>query len=322
MENRGTWTDLIAGVGLQIAEVFDLGQEEYMPGIGNVLTTSTGVGAERNFTGKTGLGELYEFAEGDDIPLRRRHKTYTTKVIYNGYGNGVQVTKYNIEDRDFDAQLDEMKDISIAANFAQDKSGLQLFNGGFATTAKVNGYTMTFYADGVPTYSTVHPTVVPGGSTQSNASSTGVKFGHDSLELAHVALVEQQTDDGLPLALMGKPRLVLPPALQREGREETESALDPETANNTINVFTGGTVDMAVSTHLAALNGGSDTAWFIVVPGRDKQIHEVRQAPQLDSDVDILSKSVTFTVDARWADYVKDWRRKWGSKGDLTAYSS
>ncbi len=83
MENRGTWTDLIAGVGLQIAEVFDLGQEEYMPGIGNVLTTSTGVGAERNFTGKTGLGELYQFEEGDDIPLRRRNKTYTTKNHIN-----------------------------------------------------------------------------------------------------------------------------------------------------------------------------------------------------------------------------------------------
>jgi len=322
MENRSSWTDLIAGVGLQIAEVFDLGQEEYMPGIGNVLTSTTGTGAERNFTGKTGLGELYEFEEGDDIPLRKRYKTYTTKVTYNNFGNGVQVTKNNIMDRDFDAQLDEMKDLSVAANFAQDKSGLQLFNGGFATTQKVNGYTMTFYNDGVPTFSTVHPTVVPGGSTQSNASSTSIAFGHDNLETAHVALIEQQTDDGIPLALMGKPRIVGAPALGREFREETESTLDPETAENAINVFTGGVMDVATSTHLAAANGGSDTAWFVIIPGRDKQYHEMRQAPVLESDVDILSKNVTFTVDARWANYVKDWRRKWASKGDATAYSS
>lgn len=322
MENRGTWTDLIAGVGLEIAEVFDLGQEEYTPGIGNVLTLSTGTGAQRNFTGKTGLGELYKFDEGDDLPLRRRFKTYTTKVTYNNYGNGVQVTKNNLEDRDFDAQLSEMKDMSIAANFAQDKSGMQLFNGGFATTTTVNGYDITLYADGVPTYSTIHPTVVPGGSTQSNASSTSIAFGHDSLEVAMVALVEQKTDDAIPLALMGKPRLVLPPALQREAREETESALTPETADNAINVYTGGVVDMAVSTFLAATNGGSDTAWYVIVPGRDKQYHETRQSPMLESDVDILSKTVTFTVDARWADYVLDWRRKWASKGDLTSYSS
>jgi phage major head subunit gpT-like protein len=322
MESRGTWTDLIAGVGLEIAEVFDLGQEQYTPGIGEILTATSGEGAERNFTGKTGLGELFEFDEGDDIPLRRRYKTYTTKVTYNNYGNAVQVTKNNIEDRDFDAQLDEMKDLSVAANYAQDKSGTQLFNGGFATTKVVNGYTMTFYNDGVPTYSTVHPTVVPGASTQSNASSTGITFGHDNLETAHVALVEQQTDDGLALALLGKPRLVLPPTLKREGMEETMSELDPETAENAINVFRGGVVDMAVNTHLGAANGGSDTAWFLVVPGRDKQYHETRQGPTLESDVDILSKSVTFTVDARWANYVKDWRRKWGSKGDAQAYSS
>ncbi len=321
MENRGIWTDLVGGVGLQIAEVFDLGQEQYMPGIGNVLTTSTGTGAEKHLTGKTGLGRLKLFSEGDDVPLNRRYKTYTTTVAYNNYGDGVQVTKNQIEDRDFSSQLDEMKDLSIAANFSQDESGMQLFNGGFATTSKVNGYNMNFYGDGVPTFSTVHPTVVPGGSTQSNASSTGVAFSHDALETAKVSLVEQQTDDGLPLALMGKFTVVVPPALEREAREEIGSTLDPETANNAINVHRG-TVDMVTSTFLGAANGGSDTAWFMIIPGRDGQYHEVRQAPELESDVDILTKTATFTVDARWANYVKDYRRKWGSKGDLAAYSS
>lgn len=323
MENRGTWTDLIAGVGLEIAEVFDQGQEEYIPGIGEVLTLSTsGAVAQRNFTGKTGIGKLYKFDEGDDTPLRKRYKTYTTKVNYNNYGSGIQVTKNNIEDREFEAQLDEMKDLSVGAQFSQDESGLQLYNGGFATTVTVNGYDMTWYGDGVPTFSTIHPTVVPGGSTQSNASSTGIKFGHDSLEIASVALVEQKTDDGIPMALMGKPRLVLPPALKREGQEETMSALTPESADNAINVYAGGVVDMAVSTFLATSNGGSDTAWFLTIPGRDKQYHETRQAPTLDSAVDILSKTVTYTVDARWADYVKEYRRKWASKGDLAAYSA
>lgn len=321
METRGIWTDLIAGVGLQIAEVFDQGQEEYLPGIGNLLTVSTGVGAQRNFTGKTGVGELTKFNEGDNISSGRRYKTYTTKVNYNDYGRYVEVTKNTIEDREFSAELDEMKDLSIAANYSQDKSGVQLFNGGFATTTSVNGYEMSFYGDGKPTYSTVHPTVVPGESTQSNASSTGIIFSHDNLETGKLALNDQKTDDGIAMALMGKPMLVLPPALEREGREETESTLDPETANNAINVFRGA-FDMASSLHLSASNGGSDTAWFIVVPGRDKQYHEVRQAARLESDVNIKNKSVTFTVDARWADYVKDWRRKWASKGDLAAYSS
>lgn len=321
MESRGTWTDLIAGVGLEIAEVFDQGQEEYIPGIGNLLTLSTGTGAQKNLTGKTGIGRLSGFDDGADLPGGRRYKTYTTTVVYNSYGKFIDVTKNTIQDRDYANVLDEMKDLSIGAQFSQDESGMQLFNGGFATTAVVNGYTMSFYGDGKPTFSTIHPTTVPGGSTQSNASSTGIAFGHDSMEVAKVALVEQKTDDGIPMALMGKVMVVVPPALEREAMEETMSVLDPETANNAINVFKG-PVDMASSTFLAASNGGSDTAWFVIVPGRDKQYHETRQAPILEQDVNIKNKVATFTVDARWADYVKDWRRKWASKGDLAAYSS
>lgn len=321
MESRGTWTDLIAGVGLQISEVFDQGQEEYTPGISSLLITTTGTGAEKHFSGKTGVGRLSQFDEGDDISVKRRYKTYKTSIAYNFYGSAIQVTKANIEDREFDAQLDEMKDLSVAANFSQDEAGMQLFNGGFATTQLVRGYTMNYYGDGVPTFSTVHPSVVPSASTQSNASSTSIIFSHDNLETAKVALTLQKTDDGLPMALMGKPTLVLPMNLEREGREITESELISENANNALNVHRG-TTDMVTSMFLDATNGGSNTAWFLVVPGRAKMYHEVRQAPALEMDVDILSKNATFTVDARWANYVKDWRRTWGSKGDASNYSS
>lgn len=320
-ETRGTWSDLIAGVGLQFAEVFDQGQEEYLPGIGNLLISSTGTGAQRNFSGKTGVGELAAFDDGDDLPGGRRYKTYTTQVVYNSYGKFIDVTKLAIEDREFSQELDEMKDLSTAANYSQDRSGMQLFNGGFATTVAVNGYNMTWYGDAKPLFSTVHPTTVPGASTQSNASSTGIPFSHDNLETARVALKEQQTDDGIPLALLGKETVVVPPALEREAQEETQSVLTPESAENAINIFKG-TLDMASSLFLSATNGGSNTAWFMMIRGKAKLYHEVRQAPTLESEVNIKNKVMTFTVDARWADYVKDWRRTYGSKGDNATYSS
>lgn len=323
METRGSWTDLVPGVGLDIAEVFDQGQEEYLPGIFSVLSTGVaGIAAQKNITGKTGIGRLKQFdGDGDDIADNRRYKTYLTKVVYNNYGMSLDVSKNQIEDREFFQELDEMRDLSIAANFSQDEAGMQLFNGGFATTAKVNGYTMNFYGDAVPTYSTIHPTVVPGGSTQSNASSTGIVFSHDNFETAKIALVEQKTDDGIPMALMGKMCVSVAPELEKEVNTEANSTMVPETANNAINVYNG-VFDVAVSTFLAGVNGGSATAWFVTIPGRDKQYHEVRQPARLEQDVNIRNKVVTFTVDARWANYVKDWRRKWASKGDLANYSS
>lgn len=321
MESRGNWTDLIPDTGLRIAEVFDQGQEEYLPGISSVLISSNGAGAQRNFRGKTGAGRLRKFDDGDDISQTKRHPSYLTSVIYNNYGASIEVTKNLIEDRNFADQLDEMKDLSIAANFSQDEAGMQIFNGGFATTADVNGYTINMYGDAKPTFSTVHPTQVPGGSTSSNASATGIKFGHDNLETARIALVQQKTDDGIPMALMGKPSLVVPTALLREAQEETESVLTPESAMNAINVYKGAQ-DVVTSMFLDSTNSGSDTAWFLTVPGRAKLMHEVRQEARLEHDTNIKNKVVTFTVDARWANAVRDWRRTWGSKGDLAAYSS
>ena len=323
MENKGIWTDLISGVGLEIAEVFDQGMEEYKPGISNVLkVVSTDVG-QYNVTGKTGVGEIKRFNEGDDIPVNRRYKTYTTKIVPNEYGGRLDVTFQSIEDRDFDSELSEMKDLAIGANYSQDKSGMQLFNGGFSTAIDVNGYRMTWYGDGEPLFSTIHSTVVPGGATQSNASATSIPLTATNLETALVALEQQETDDGLAMSLLGKPMLVIPPALRKEALELTESELDPSTANNAINVYKNGmAVDMAVSTFLGASQGGSDTAWYVTIPGKAKLEHIVRQEPRLAQDNNIGNLVVTFTVHARWANADKDWRRTWGSKGDATSYSS
>jgi len=322
MESRGTWTDLIKGVGLEIADVFDQGQEEYIPGISNLLISTTGDGAQMNYTGKTGSGRMRKFDDGDNLPETKRYKAYTTQVAYTNYGDYVEVTKNLVQDRNFQAKLDEMKDLSISANFSQDEAGMQLFNGGFATTTSVNDYEMTWYGDAVPQFSTVHPTTVPGGSTQSNASATGITFGDTNLETGRVALTLQQTDDGLPLSLLGKMMIVLPFILDKTAQQITQSTLRSDNANNAINIYNGGSTDMTSSVFLDSTNGGSNTAWFLIVPKRAALYHETRQSPVLEKDVNIKNKVATFTVDARWADYSRDWRRSWGSKGDLAAYSS
>lgn len=310
---------------MEIGEVYNQAQDEYKQGIFAVLNKLGGKGAERNVTGKTGTGRLKKFNDGDGIPGGRRYKTYTTKVIYNNYGETLDVTKNTIEDRDaqWEADLDEMRDLSIAASYSQDEAGMQLFNGGFATTVTVNGYDMTWYGDGEPLFSTIHSTVVPGASTQSNASSTGIRFNADNLETAEVALTLQSTDDGLALNQVGKPTVVLAPDNKKEGLEVTQSTLDPESGNNAINVFNGGmATDMVVSKFLSTTFNGSNNRWFLVIPGAHRLNHEVRQEPRLESDVNIKNKVVTFTVDARWANTATDFRNTWGSQGDLAAYSS
>ena len=321
MESRAKWTDLIPDTGLKISEVYDQGDDLYTPGINSVINVATGEGAQKNYTGKTGFGKLLKFADGDDVPTISRDKSYTTKVLYNNYGGAVEVTKNQIEDRDFAAELDEMKDMSRSANYSVDQAGMQLFNGGFATTVTVNGWDMTWYGDAKPLFSTVHPTTTPGGSTQSNASSTGIKLSHDNYENGRLALELQQEDNGLALTLAGKNTLVLPIILEKTAMEIVNSTLTPESSNNAINVFSG-SVDIVTSKFLDSTNGGSNTQWHIVNRSSHKLYHETRQEKRLETDVNIKNKVATFIVDARWADYSKDYKGTWASKGDLATYSS
>jgi phage major head subunit gpT-like protein len=293
----------------------------YTPGVNSVLNITTGEGAQKNYTSKTGFGKLRKFTDGDDVPTVTRDRSYTTSVTYNNYGGSVEVTKNQIEDRDFAAELDEMKDLSRSANYSVDESAMQIFNGGFATTTTVNGWEMTWYGDAKPQYSTIHPTTTVGGSTQSNASSTGIKLGFDNFQTARLALELQKEDNGLALTMSGKNTLVVPLILEKTAMETINSPLVPENANNAINVYNG-TTDIVTSKFLDSTNGGSNTAWFLINRAVHKMYYETRQEKRLESDINIKNKITTFTVDARWANYSRDWKGTWASKGDLAAYSS
>lgn len=322
LETRGTWTDLIPDTGLKFMEAFDEGGSLYTPGMQAILKSDQpGNRAQMNFTGKTEAGELKKTDEGDAYNFDRRYRTYDTKVAFTLYSQGLEVTRLQMEDRDFDSELEEMSDLSRMGNFALDKSSCQLFNGGFATTTSVNGYDITLYGDAVPTFSTVHPSTVPGVGTQSNASSTGIVFGDDNLETALLAITNQLTDRGNPMTMVGKPMLIVPPELRKAGRKVTESELESETANNAINVYRG-MIDMMETQFINSTNGGSNTAWFVVLPSTMKLYQTIRQGMRLDSAVDFNTKTMKFTIDGRWSNYVKHWKGTWGTKGDLAAYSS
>lgn len=322
IETRAKWLELIPATGLEMADVVDQGDQLYTPGIPALLNVKTAPkAAQQNYTGKTGFGRLKAFVDGDDIPEGTRDKTYNTSVVYNNFGLGVEVTKNTIEDRDYADLLDEMKDLSRSANQSIDESSMQLFNGGFSTTTSVNGYTMTWYGDGKAQFSTVHPTVVVGGSTQSNASSTSIPLTHLNFETGRIALTLQQTDNGRPLTLTTTPTLVTPVVLEKKATETLNSQLTPESNNNALNFFKG-SVNLVTSAFLDSANSGSNTAWFLLNQQRHNLWYESRQEKRLEQDVNIRNKVVTYTIDARWANYSREWKGTWASKGDLSTYSS
>lgn len=323
IETRSKWGELIKGVGIQILEAIDQGADLYIPGISALLKMESSDVGQKSFTGKISENRITRKDEGESTDEIDRYKTYVTSVDYTAYGAKILLTRENLMDRDFSAQLDEATDIGRASNFSQDEAGIQLFNGGFTTRKDtIKGYRYQYYNDTVPTFSTLHPTVVPGVSTQSNASSTGLVLSDANLETARLALRKQLTDAGGPLVMGGQETLVLPLALEKTGRQITESErIANATNNNEINVYQG-TIGMTTSVLFDSIHGGSNTAWYLVVPGMTKFIHDIRENMQPWTDVDEDSKTLSVGVYGRWANYTKDWRRSWGSKGDGAGYSS
>jgi len=322
IETRAKWGELVKGVGLQILEAIDQGTELYTPGISSLLSMESSDVGQKHFTGKVSENKITRKDEGEATEEINRYKTYVTSVDYTAYAAKIEVTRENLLDRDFSSQLDEAMDIGRASNFSQDEAGLQLFNGGFDTRKDtIKGYRYQYYNDTVPTFSVQHPTVVAGGSAQSNASATGITLTEANLETARLALRKQMTDAGGPLVMGGMETLVLPLALEKTGKVITESEKVSGNGNNDINVYRG-YVNMTTSVLLDAVHGGSDTAWYLIVPGATKFVHDVREAMQPWTAVDEDKKTLTVGIYGRWANYTKDWRRAWGSKGNGSAYSA
>lgn len=120
----------------------------------------------------------------------------------------------------------------------------------------------------------------------------------------------------------GKYLLLVPPALEKTATLIAKSDLRQGTTNNDMNFYGGGIMDVLSVPWLGNVQGGSDTAWFLVTPEMAKLFFWERQAMEKDREVDFNTKNVKFSVDARWAAGFSDWRGVWGSKGDNSAYSS
>ena len=161
-----------------------------------------------------------------------------------------------------------------------------------------------------------------GGATQTNASSTGIPLTENNLETARVALLEQLQDDGVPMSMAGNLMLVVPTALDKNARIITGSELRSNTANNDVNIYSGGAVGVMSSHWLGAANSGSDTAWFLISPSTSKLKLIRRAGPDLDQSVDKNTKSTLFDVILDLSVGSADWRGFYGAKGDNAAYSS
>ena len=334
VETRATWGDgWIKGVAAKFAEVENQATMAYSLGIESTLGVEknkatmlfkekTSEKAQETHTNKTGVSYPTLTTEGQDYASDSRLPGYKTVFKFIKKTNSVEITEEEKEDRENDLQdkFNEAYDLNVAMKMEFDRSAFSIFNYAFTAQASLPA-DLTFYSDGKPLCSILHPRK-DGGTGISNASDTGIPLTETNLEIARQALRRQLDDRGLPMAI-GSGRLILlvPDALEKAAVVITKSTKRSGTGNNDLNIYDGIVTVISTKWINSQQTSGSDTAWFLIDSLYSPFIFYTRRGIRTSVYMDNKNKNTIYDISARWQVGNKSWRGTWGSKGDAVAYS-
>jgi hypothetical protein len=333
-EVRATWGEgWVKGIGAKFAEVENQADQAYTLAINSALgvennhatrlfKTRTSDKARESIANKTGVGYPRLTSEGDDYATDARIPGYKVEFNFIKKTNSVEITEEEKEDIDNDLQdkMDEASDINVGFKMEFDRSAFSVLNYAFTAQASLPA-DLTFYSDGKPLCSVGHPRK-DGGTAQSNASSTGVPLTDTNLETMRSQLRRQIDDRGMPMNIGSGPIILLvPDSLEKVAKIVTGSMKRSGTANNDLNIYTGGWVTVVSTKWINSQNGGSDTAFFLVDSLYSPFIFYERRGIRTSVYVDPKNKNTIYDASARWQVGNKNWRGVVGSKGDSAAYS-
>lgn len=198
-----------------------------------------------------GPGYYTERAEEEDVSSATpRSANQRTDNVIN-FARSVDISKNFFDDDQHSFVSKMIRDFGRLARMTRDRNAFQILNDGFTTTLS---------NDGVALFSDSHTTI--GGQTVDNLETGALS--ETNLNIAFNSLIEQITQDGT-LGGHSPSVLLVPPALFKTAMEVTKSELRTGTANNDLNYFSQVYPGLQVkfSPFLSAVQGGSDTAWFL-----------------------------------------------------------
>jgi hypothetical protein len=266
--------------------------------------------SERSFEEETklsGFSAAPVKSEGAAISYDSAQEAWTTRYSHETIALGFAITEEAIEDNLYDS-LSARYTKALARGMAYTKQvkGASPLNNGFTNSSQYYG------GDGVPLFSTSHPTV--GGGVNSNTAATGVDLNETSLEAA-VIQIAGWTDER-QLLIAAKPRkLVVPPTLMFVATRLLETKLRVGTNINDISAINNnGTIPegYTVNHFLTDVN-----AWFLITDVPNGLKHFVRTPLQNSMDGDFDTGNVRYKSRERYSFGWSDPLGVWGSSGSF-----
>lgn len=311
--NRAQWAETLApGLHEWIDDAFTQVPQLYP----QIFHDETSKRAYEEDNDSTGVGYLEETTEGNPTKYEDPLQGYKTRYTHALFKKGIKVTKEEYDDDLYRLFKKRAQKLGKAAKRTYDYQALSVFRNAF-NTAK------TSYGDTKPLCSTTH-TRLDGGTSQSNASSTGIQLTDDNLETATLAVQQVLDHKGQIISVGdGKLTLLVPLALRKKARIITMSDLKSGVANNDMNVYNDGTYNVIATRWIGAqVSNGSDTAWFVLSPEDHGLTFFMREAFNISDDYDFDNDILKMKARTRFSFGWSHWWGVWGSKGDLATYSS
>jgi hypothetical protein len=262
----------------------------------------------------TGFGLMSQVAEEGDFPEVSIYQGYDKTYTHLKYGGMFKITKEMVDDDQYNIMNAKPKSLAQScADTVEFKASSVIRN------SQVSGYNGP---DGKRLLSTLHPRE-DGGSTQSNASSTGITVTETNIETGRLALRTQLNERGLPIISGEKPVIHAGPALEKTLAIMLNSDGRPETTDNDYNFYKGNIANYMIWDWIGAtVSGGSDTAWYMFYPSVNKLMFFWRIKPEFDQDVLLSTEVARYKASMRFSYGWDNWRGWWGSAGDGAAYSA
>lgn len=258
-------------------------------------------------TGFTGFGLLSETGENGSVVYEDPLQMYDVTYVHKQYTKGFKVSEIDMEDDQYNVIKKKPAALARAARRTAETHAANVINRAFNTSYQGG--------DAVPLCSTLHPRS-DGGSSQSNASATGITFTDTNLETGLLAARQQLDDKGMIIDIMPN-KLIVPIDLEKDAMIITKSTLRPGSADNDVNVYQG-KLQVLGWQYITQNN----TMWLL----QDSSQHALnwfwRVRPQFGNDKQFDTGAGLFKTRTRFSVGFSDWRGVWGSLGDGGAYSS
>lgn len=264
--------------------------------------------SERSFEEETKLSGFAAAPvknEGNAIAYDNAQEAFTARYNHQTIALGFSLTEEAVEDNLYDTlSARYTKALARAMAYTKQVKAAAVLNNGFTNSAAYYG------GDGVPLFSTSHPTV--GGGTNNNTQTTPTDLNETALEQAVINIAAWTDERGLLIAAQPR-KLIVPPGNQFVATRLLETELRVGTADNDINALkNNGSIPEGYSINHYLTD--SD-AYFLTTDVPNGMKHFVRTPLSTSMDGDFDTGNVRYKARERYSFGWSDPLGMWGSPG-------